>query len=68
MVTHPYNLSTQETEAGGSRVQSQSGLQNEFTASLDYIVRPCLKKKKKKKKRKKCARIARKILKSKLKE
>jgi hypothetical protein len=44
-VTHDYNPSTQETEAGGSRVPSQLGLSRIFKASLPYRVRPWLKKK-----------------------
>lgn len=36
---------TQEGEAGGSGVLGQLGLYNEFKASLNYIVRPCLKTK-----------------------
>jgi hypothetical protein len=39
---HACNPSPQEAEAGGSH--SQPGLYCEFKASLDYIVKACLKK------------------------
>ena len=43
MVGHTFNPSPWEAEAGGSlRVRAQPGLQSEFQASLDYIVKPCL--------------------------
>lgn len=34
VVTHTYNPTIQEAEAGGSQVQGQSGLQSEFQSSL----------------------------------
>lgn len=38
-------FSTQEAEAGGiARVCSQPGLRSEIKITLNYIVRPCLKK------------------------
>jgi hypothetical protein len=42
MVVHTCNSSTQEVNTGESQVQIQPRLQNEFKASLDYTVRPCL--------------------------
>jgi hypothetical protein len=44
MVVQPYNPSSWEYEAGGSRVQDQSELPWEFQASLGYRVRACLQK------------------------
>ena len=37
LVTHAYNPSTQEMEAGGSEVQSPPQLHSKFEASLGYM-------------------------------
>jgi hypothetical protein len=44
MAEYTCNPSTQDAEAGGLRIQGQSGPHSKFQASLGYIVRPCLKK------------------------
>lgn len=44
MVTHAYNPSIQEAEAGGLlQVRGQSGQYNEFLATQGSIISPCLK-------------------------
>lgn len=44
MVTHAWNPSTQEAEAGGLlQVRGQPGLYNEFLATRGYIISPRLK-------------------------
>jgi hypothetical protein len=40
MVVYAFNPSTQEAEAGGSCVQSQSGLQGECQDSQGYTEKP----------------------------
>jgi hypothetical protein len=47
MVLHNCNPSTWEAEAGGLWVWGQPGLYSKFQASLEYILRPCLKEGKK---------------------
>jgi hypothetical protein len=47
-----YNLSTQEAEVEGLRVQSQPGLHSEFQRSLNDIVEACLKKQREREKEK----------------
>jgi hypothetical protein len=42
MGVYPFNTSTQETEAGGSWVQGQPGLQSKFQDSQGYTEKPCL--------------------------
>ena len=42
MVVHTLDPSILVVEAGGSRIQGQSGLYSEFQASLGYL-RPCFK-------------------------
>lgn len=37
MVVHPYNLSTQELEEGGSEVRTYPRLHRELEASLGYL-------------------------------
>jgi hypothetical protein len=44
MVTHAYNSSTPEAEAGGIQIQGQLWLHRQFQTSLGYRVKPCLKK------------------------
>jgi hypothetical protein len=44
IVVHAYNPSTQEVEAGGSQVQGQLGLHQEFKASQGYIAKVSLKR------------------------
>jgi hypothetical protein len=46
-VVHTCNPSTGEAEAGGLKVQGQSGLHRQFESGPVYIVRPCLKQTKK---------------------
>jgi hypothetical protein len=41
-VIHIYNRSTQEGEAGGPQVQSQTVLRTKFEVSLGFTERPCL--------------------------
>jgi hypothetical protein len=48
VVTHAFNPSTREAEAGG-----QPCLQSEFQDSQGYTEKPCLKKTKKKRKKEK---------------
>jgi hypothetical protein len=48
MVTHAFNPSTWEAEAGGFLSSRQPGLQSEFQDSQGYTEKPCLGKKKKK--------------------
>jgi hypothetical protein len=47
MVVHAYNLSTWKTVTEGWWVRGHPGLPSKFQASLDYVVRPYLKKRKK---------------------
>ena len=42
VVTHTFNPSTWEAEAGGFWVRGQPGLQNEFQDSQGYTEKPCL--------------------------
>jgi hypothetical protein len=51
MVTHAFNPSTWEAEAGRFLSSSQPGLQSEFQDSQGYTEKPCLKKPNQRKKR-----------------
>lgn len=50
VAAHAYNPSPWEAKVGESlRVQGQRGLQSDFSASLNSILKPCLKKDKERK-------------------
>jgi hypothetical protein len=44
MMAYACNPSTQEVEAGGSKVQANHGLHSEFQSSLSNLMRACLKR------------------------
>jgi hypothetical protein len=44
MLLHVWHPSTQEGEAGGSKIHGQLGVHSKLSATMDYIMRPCHKK------------------------
>jgi hypothetical protein len=45
-MVHTCNPNTQETEGGRSRIWDQPGIYTESTATLSYLMRPCIQERK----------------------